>query len=186
MKVRGAFRFGLAWAISVGALFAGVSCYRAEVNLAPLLDDAPSGAGGAESGGMSAGGGAGDAMSVAGERSGGESGAGGELGNAGAAGAAGPPACDPTPDEPSQSQCRLRPPAKQVCDEQAKPGWAGCYNGGCSICTEVLVDFPYYLARHPCCGPNTTCGVHDPLLCSPLCPPPTELDKKPPCYELAR
>ena len=55
-----------------------------------------------------------------------------------------------------------------------------------SICTEVLVDYPYYLARHPCCGPNTTCGVHAPLLCSPLCPPPTELDKKPPCYELER
>jgi hypothetical protein len=125
---------------------------------------------------------------VAGERGGGESGAGRELtvAGAGAAGAAGAPECDPTPDDPTQSQCRLRPPAKQMCDEQDTPGWAGCYNGGCSICTEVLVAFPYYLARHPCCGPNTTCGVHSPLLCSPLCPPPTELDKKPPCYELER
>lgn len=169
----------------MAALFTGVSCYRAEVDLAPLLDDALSGAGGTATGGA-AGGSAGDEASVAGESGGGESGAGGEQGNAGAAGAAGSPACDPTPDEPIQSQCRLRPPSKQVCDEQDIPGWAGCYNGGCSICTEVLVDFPYYLVRHPCCGVNTTCGVHAPLLCSPLCPPPSELDKRPPCYELER
>ncbi|HEX2870438.1 MAG TPA: hypothetical protein VHP33_04265 [Polyangiaceae bacterium] len=173
---------------SVGALLAGVSCYRAEVDLAPLLDDTRSGAGGSASGGTALGGGAGDTASFAGERGGGESGAGGELaiGRGGAGGSAAAPECDPTPDEPIQAQCRLRPPAKLVCDEQDKPGWAGCYNGGCSICTEVLVEFPYYLTRHPCCGPNTVCGVHSPLLCSPLCPPPTELDKKPPCYELER
>lgn len=169
----------------MGALFTAVSCYRAEVDLKPLLDDALSSAGGAN-GGAAPAGGAGEAINKGGEREGGESGAAGEQGQAGAAGAAGPAACDPTPDDAVQSQCRLRPPSKQVCDEQAKPGWAGCYNGGCSICTEVLVDYPYYLARHPCCGPNTTCGVHAPLLCSPLCPPPTELDKKPPCYELER
>jgi hypothetical protein len=90
------------------------------------------------------------------------------------------------PDEPAQYQCRLRPPAKEVCDTQDSPGWAGCYNGGCAICQEVLVDYPSYLARHPCCTVNTTCGVHAPLKCSPLCPPPTALDKLEPCFDLER
>jgi hypothetical protein len=65
-------------------------------------------------------------------------------------------------------------------------GWLGCYDGGCSVCTRVLLDYPYYLVRHPCCEPNTTCSVHDPFLCSPLCPPPTERDKLPFCFKLAR
>lgn len=188
MSLRGAFRYRLACIGLVGALFTGVSCYRAEIDLAPLLEDALAGAGGTASTGTPSGGSAGDAASFAGERGSGDGGVGGEsaVGGTGVAGSAGAPKCDPTPDEAIQGQCRLRPPAKQVCDEQDKPGWAGCYNGGCSICSEVLVEFPYYLARHPCCGPNTTCGVHSPLLCSPLCPPPSELDKKPPCYELAR
>jgi hypothetical protein len=185
LRLRGAFRCGVACIGLVGALFTGVSCYRAEVDLAPLLDDPPSGAGGT-AGGTSSGGSGGDAASFAGERGSGDGGAGGELpvGSAGAAGAAGAPACDPTPDTVLQAECRRRLPTKQMCDEEDKTGWAGCYSGGCSICTEVLLDYPYYLVRHPCCGKNTTCGVHSPLLCSPWCPPPTEVDKKPPCYEL--
>jgi len=163
----------------VGALSVGASCYRAEVDLSPLLDDALATAGG----GMTTGGAAEPAGAGGGKGGSVSGGEGGEVAAAGAGGAF-TPECDPTPEGPIQSECRLRPPAKQVCDEQAMPGWAGCYNGGCSICTEVLVDYPYYLARHPCCGPNTTCGVHKPLKCSPLCPPPTELDKKPLCFEL--
>lgn len=179
MIVRGALRRGLALIGSVSALFACVSCYRAEVDLAPLLDDALSG-------GAAAGGKAGVNASVAG--AGGDDGVG--EGNAGepAAGGSGGAAseCDPTPVDSVQAECQRRLPTQQMCDQQDKPGWAGCYNGGCAICTEVLVDYPYYLKRHPCCEENKICGVHAPLLCSPWCPPPTELDKKAPCYELAR
>lgn len=167
---------------SVSALFTGVSCYRAEVDLAPFLDDALSGAGGAAAGGKAS-----ANPSAAGEHGDGGAGEGNTGGEPAAGGAGGAPlACDPTPDDAIQAECRLRLPSQQVCDAQDKSGWAGCYNGGCSICTEVLADYPYYLARHPCCGVNTTCGVHSPLLCSPVCPPPTELDKKPLCFELAR
>lgn len=101
-------------------------------------------------------------------------------------GAMGPPTCDPTPEDAVQYQCRLRRPSKQSCDEQDAVGWNGCYDGGCSICTKILIDYPYYLERHRCCQANATCSVHEPARCSPLCPPPTDLDKRPPCFNLER
>jgi len=167
LSVRGCVRFAVFGMFLVGALVTGASCYRAEVDLAPLLDDPSQSGGGALMAGA------------------GEAGVGGSVEPA-AGGAAGAPTCDPTPEDSVQHQCRLRAPSKATCDEQDVDGWSGCYNGGCSICTEVLQDFPYYLMRHPCCGPNTTCSVHEPRRCSPLCPPPTELDKLPVCFNLAR
>jgi hypothetical protein len=167
LSVRGAIRFGVLSAFLLGALVTGASCYRAEVDLAPFVHDQSPSAGG---------------VGMAGA---GEAGSGG-AGEAGSGGTTGAPICDMTPEDAVQYQCRLRAPSKQTCDEQDVDGWSGCYNGGCSICTEVLLDYPYYLMRHPCCGPNTTCSVHEPRRCSPLCPPPTELDKVPLCFDLER
>ena len=166
MSVRGYVRFGGGGTFLVGALLAGANCYRAEVDLAPLLDDQSQSSGGVMVGA-------------------GEAGIGGSV-EPSAGAAMGAPVCDATPEDPAQYQCCLRAPSKQTCDEQDVNGWSGCYNGGCSICTEVLIDYPYYLMRHPCCGPNTTCSVHEPRRCSPLCPPPTELDKVPVCFDLER
>lgn len=145
------------------ALAGAASCYRAEIDLTPLFDDPPSAGGSASGGAASSDSGASDA-------------------GANAAGAA----CDATPDDPLQYQCRLREPSKQVCDEQDLDGWSGCYFDGCHVCVEALADYPYYLARHPCCPPNPVCSVHAPIKCSPLCPPPTALDQRPPCVNLAR
>ncbi len=169
MSASGRVRFRLLAVFLVAALPPGASCYRAEIDLTPLLDDKAQ-----PDGGVLAAGGAG------------ESAIGGNEPAPAAGGAAGAPTCDRTPDAAAQYQCRLRPPAKQACDEEDSPGWQGCYDGGCAICTEVIADYPYYLARHPCCIRNDTCSVHAPRKCSPLCPPPTELDKLPPCYELER
>jgi hypothetical protein len=196
LSLRGLVRFAVLGTLLAGASLTGGSCYRTEVDLAPLLDD-PSRSGG---GGMVTVG-AGDAgmSGSVGGTSGGADGAasggadGGASGAAddGASGAAdgraaGPPTCDPTPEDAVQSQCRWRDPSKEQCDEQDAVGWNGCYNGGCSICTKILIDYPYYLERHRCCHANATCGVHEPVRCSPLCPPPTELDKRPLCFTLER
>ena len=162
MSIGGSLRKRLVGSFLVAALSTGASCYRAEVDLTPLLD------------GQSP---AGGAVLTAG--------AAGEAGEAGESAGA-PPACEMMLEDPVQYQCRLRPPSKEVCDTQDSPGWAGCYNGGCAICQEVLALFPGYLARHPCCTVNVTCGMHAPLKCSPLCPPPTALDMVEPCFDLER
>lgn len=175
MNLRGYFRFGVLAASLAGALSMGASCYRAELDLAPPGDDqSPAGGGGV---------GAGEAgMSGGVDATGGKPDGGGSGGASG--GAAGAPTCDPTPEDAVQHQCLLRKPSKQQCDVQAADGWNGCYDGGCSICTKVLIDYPYYLERHRCCQANTACSKHDPYRCSPWCPPPTELDKRPVCFDL--
>jgi hypothetical protein len=164
LSVRGYVRFGVL-AASLVSFSTGTSCYRAEVDLAPLVDDESPAGGGV-------------VMGLGGGASGGASGG----VDGGAAGAA---TCDPTPEDAIQQQCRLRMPSTQSCDEQyIVGGWNGCYNGGCSVCTKVLIDYPHYFERHPCCQPNITCSTHEPYRCSPLCPPPTELDKRPVCFDL--
>jgi hypothetical protein len=189
LNLRGYVRFGVLAASLVGALSTGASCYRAELDLAPLGDDQPpAGGGGVTVGAGEAG------MSGGGDATGGKADGGGSGGASGGAdaggiggvsgGAAGAPTCDPTPEDAVQHQCLLRKPSKQMCDVQAADGWNGCYDGGCSICTKVLIDYPYYLERHRCCEENTTCSKHEPYRCSPWCPPPTELDKRPVCFDL--
>lgn len=159
MSFWGSLRTRLVGSFLAVALSTGVSCYRAEVDLEPLLDDqSPAG---------------GTVLT-------------GAAGESAANGRAGAPACEMMVDDPEQYQCRLRPPSKEVCDTQDSPGWAGCYNGGCAICQEMLMFFPSYMARHPCCTVNVTCGQHAPLKCSPLCPPPTALDMAEPCFDLER
>jgi hypothetical protein len=170
-----------------GALTTGASCYRAEVDLSPLLDDQAQSGGGVVSAGAGEAGMSGSFGATVGGASGGaDGGASGGADGGASGGAAGTPTCDPTPEDAVQNQCRLRLPSKQSCDEQDPVGWNGCYAGGCSICTKILIEYPYYLERHRCCQANATCGVHAPVRCSPLCPPPTELDKRPLCFNLER
>ena len=51
----------------------------------------------------------------------------------------------------------------------------GCRGSGCTVCTEDLVGYPRYLANHPACTENPTCGGSL-FQCSPLCPPPSSAD----------
>jgi hypothetical protein len=57
------------------------------------------------------------------------------------------------------------------------PGqWSGCRGTGCTVCTELLKDYPKYFQRHPQCGPGTTCdGVFG--TCNSNCPAPTAADQ---------
>jgi hypothetical protein len=183
LTARSCVLFGVFATFLAGALTAGASCYRAEVDLSPLLEDQAASGGGV----VSAGAGEASMSGSVGATTGGTSGGADGRASGGAdGGAAGTPTCDPTPEDAVQHQCRLRLPSKQSCDEQDAVGWNGCYAGGCSICTKILIEYPYYLERHRCCQANATCGVHAPVRCSSLCPPPTELDKRPLCFNLER
>jgi len=54
--------------------------------------------------------------------------------------------------------------------------WQGCRGTGCSVCTELVKDYPRYFKNHPRCGPNTTCaGIFG--TCNANCPQPTNADK---------
>ena len=191
-------RFSVLAIFSAGSLVNGANCYRAEVDVGPLLGEpSPSGgvgemrgtgrAGSYEAfGGGPDGGADGQAGGGADGQAGGEvSGAGGAV-SGGGGGPAAAPTCDPTPEDPLQKPCQESEPSKQACNEQAIDGWNGCYAGGCAICTQTLIDYPYYFHRHRCCEPNNTCSTHEPYPCSPLCPPPTDLDKRPLCFNLER
>ena len=161
----------------VSSVLAGFGLVVLPVSCGEANDGAPEVGGG----GVSSMSGAGQAGSYEALGGGADGGADGEAG-----GAAGAPKCDPTPEDPAQKPCHLRNPSKLSCDEQDVAGWNGCYGGGCAICTQSLIDYPYYFDRHPCCQPNPTCSTHPPQRCSPLCPPPTELDKRPLCFNLER
>jgi hypothetical protein len=196
LRAPGLVRFSVLVMSLAGTLLNAANCYRAEVDLGPFVDGPPPG-GGTSSGGvpvtteMGQGGshgavGGGADGGADGQSGGGADGQSGGGFGAGAGEAAGAPKCDPTPEDPEQNPCRERRPSKQSCDEQDIDGWNGCYAGGCSICTQSLIDYPYYFDRHRCCEPNPTCSTHPPYRCSPLCPPPTELDKRPLCFNLER
>ncbi|MCP3138923.1 hypothetical protein [Pyxidicoccus xibeiensis] len=54
--------------------------------------------------------------------------------------------------------------------------WHGCRGTGCSVCSELVKDFPYYFQNHPSCQRNTICyGQY--FQCNSACPPPTEADR---------
>ena len=57
-------------------------------------------------------------------------------------------------------------------------GWSGCRGGGCSVCSELLVDYPLYLTNHPDCTANEGCGGEY-YACSDRCPAPSEADQAP-------
>jgi hypothetical protein len=178
--------------VSAWAAFVVSSCYRAEIDLAPLLNDPPLAMGGSSGDGSAPlaggapepmGGGSGDSsMPTAGT---GQELTGGVGGTGGAAGGA---ACDDAPLDPEQSGCLLLEPTNAECDDQPVDGWAGCYAGGCMVCTpqtKLVPGFPYYFKWHPCCQPNTTCSNHSPQVCNARCPAPTQRDTVPPCAVLA-
>lgn len=54
--------------------------------------------------------------------------------------------------------------------------WAGCRGTGCSVCTELVKDYPKYFERHPACGANGTCGGSF-YTCNSGCPAPTDADR---------
>lgn len=170
------------------------SCYRAEIDLAPLLDASDSHAGSASGAGAetSPAGGEGGATPDASRTEAGQAsisaGGSGEGGvTSEQAGAAGAPAeCDGSwRDTVEDTACRQGgPPTRAECVEQPLVSWRGCYDGGCTVCTDLVESYPYYFKWHPCCIPNHVCSNHQPVLCNSRCPPPTEHDRIPPCGAL--
>jgi hypothetical protein len=117
-----------------------MGCYRAEIDLSPVLDESES--------------------TETGEGA----------------------SCDDSPLDATQVGCRLLLPTRAECSVQDAEGWSGCYDGGCSVCTKSVRDYPYYFDWHPCCLPNDDCHSNSPLKCNARCPNPTEHDKVKPCF----
>jgi hypothetical protein len=60
----------------------------------------------------------------------------------------------------------------------ASGGWQGCRGDGCSVCSDLLLNYPLYLQNHPDCVENTSCGgLH--FACNARCPAPGPSDRKP-------
>jgi hypothetical protein len=64
---------------------------------------------------------------------------------------------------------------KPMCD--STPGeWKACRGTGCSVCAEMLKDFPHYVEHHPSCIEHKVCfGVY--YECNARCPEPTDADR---------
>lgn len=148
-------RAAICWAL---ALLVSASCYRAELDLTPFLDQ--NSAAGAPATSM------------------------GEAGQAASGGTPGESDCDDTPDTQEQWACRTeRLPTRAECFAQDLAVWQGCH-GGCSVCTENahVRGYPYYFDWHPCCLPYDACSNNEPQHCSAGCPAPTDHDKVRPCF----
>jgi hypothetical protein len=53
--------------------------------------------------------------------------------------------------------------------------WAGCRGDGCSVCSELVTNYPCYFQNHPSCISNGACGgLYS--TCSDTCPAPTQAD----------
>jgi hypothetical protein len=193
---------------SLWASLVAVNCSRAEVNLHDLLDARGGGAAEATAGGVDGRGEGGRAGGAAGElpasgvggaegggrpsaaddggaagdgSTGGDRARGGAMGEGGAAGAPEPP-CEDAYD-PEQAVCALLGPTPAAeCIDGDRDGWDGCYSGGCNVCSQVLEKYPFYFAWNRCCGVNDSCGSNEPMKCNWHCPPPTERDKRKPCF----
>lgn len=178
--------------VTLGAALAP-TCYRARIDLRELSPNAGGTAGEGATPPQQGFAGAGDFATSAGSSSasggdaaaegertrsdnGGAGNAGAETGNAGAGGERNLP-CEDTLD-PLQEDCaRFGLPLAATCHETTLAGWDGCIAGGCSVCVEMLADYPHYFDWHPCCQPNEGCGKQAPLPCNERCPAPTEHDK---------
>jgi len=185
------------------------TCYRARIDLTPPAPNAGEGGGsgdatsGSEStesdaggggqgngGELTAGGAAGHAVegmvggagtAGADAGNGGADAAGAEAGSGGAGGDAGVK-CERAL-EPLQEECsQFGLPLPATCHQTTPTGWDGCIDGGCNVCVEAVVDYPYYFKWHPCCTLNTTCGGQALYTCNERCPAPTERDKTAPCW----
>lgn len=53
--------------------------------------------------------------------------------------------------------------------------WQGCRGTGCSVCSELVANYPCYFQNHPNCQPNDICGGLY-FTCSDACPAPTQAD----------
>lgn len=81
--------------------------------------------------------------------------------------------------------CNAACPAPSSSDLQCNGtpgGWQGCRGTGCSVCSELVANYPCYFQNHPTCIPNSNCQGRY-FTCNAACPPPTEADKctPPPC-----
>lgn len=105
-------------------------------------------------------------------------------GEAGAAGSSAEPDCDPQELSPELELCKIHEWTREECTEQDRDGFKACYSGGCSLCVELVSDYPYYFKWNPCCQDNTTCNSNlgSVVKCHANCPIPTEHDKVPPCW----
>ena len=87
--------------------------------------------------------------------------------------------CGPGPSGACNSNCPP-PSAGDLCDGTAGQ-WRGCHDNGCAVCSDLVVNYPYYWYHHPSCSVNESCGgvtaYHG--LCNARCPAPTEADTKP-------
>lgn len=59
----------------------------------------------------------------------------------------------------------------------ATDGWVGCRGSGCLVCSELIANYPKYIANHPNCGLNESCAGTGYAQCSSSCPAPTACDK---------
>lgn len=53
--------------------------------------------------------------------------------------------------------------------------WSGCRGTGCSVCAELVANYPCYFQNHPNCSSNSACGGLY-FTCSDACPAPTQAD----------
>jgi hypothetical protein len=53
--------------------------------------------------------------------------------------------------------------------------WQGCRGTGCSVCAELVANYPCYFQNHPNCTSNSLCGGQY-FTCSDACPAPTQAD----------
>jgi hypothetical protein len=53
--------------------------------------------------------------------------------------------------------------------------WQGCRGTGCSVCAELVANYPCYFQNHPNCSSNSLCGGLY-FTCSDACPAPTQAD----------
>ena len=53
--------------------------------------------------------------------------------------------------------------------------WSGCRGTGCSVCSELVANYPCYFQNHPNCASNSACGGLY-FTCSDACPAPSQAD----------
>ena len=90
------------------------------------------------------------------------------------------PSCIPNTNCQSQYYtCNAACPAPTSADLQCNGTsgqWAGCRGSGCSVCSELVADYPCYFQNHPACKANSICDGQY-YTCNVNCPAPTEADR---------
>lgn len=90
------------------------------------------------------------------------------------------PACVPNTNCQGQYYtCNAACPAPSSADLQCNGTagqWSGCRGTGCSVCSELVADYPCYFQNHPACQANSICDGQY-FTCNVNCPAPTEADR---------